>query len=62
MTQYQNYILSGDANAIRGSMDWSSLYVDEACPNPKDPYAVCESDPFYGEVVTGFAPAMAAKG
>ena len=61
MTQYQDYILSSEANAIQGSMDWSSLYVDTACPSDLDPYAICTSDPFYGQVVTDFVPAMAAK-
>ncbi|KAF6235215.1 hypothetical protein HO173_006409 [Letharia columbiana] len=61
MTQYQTYILSSEAEAIQGSMDWSSFYVDAACPSPSDPYAICASDPFYGQVVTDFAPSMAAK-
>ncbi len=61
MDQYQSYILSGEAQAIQGSMDWSSLYVDEACPSPLDPYAICASDTFYGQVVTDFVPSMTAK-
>lgn len=61
MDQYQTYILSSEADAIQGSMDWSSLYVDTACPLPTDPYAICTSDAYYGDVVTEFAPAMAAK-
>lgn len=61
MNQYQSYILSGEAQAIQGSMDWSSFYVDAACPSPLDPYAICASDPFYGQVVTDFVSAMAAK-
>ena len=61
MTQYQTYILSSEAEAIQGSMDWSSFYVDAACPDPSDPYAICASDPFYAQVVTDFAPSMAAK-
>lgn len=61
MNQYQTYILSSGAQAIQGSMDWSSFYVDAACPNPLDLYAICASDPFYGQVVTEFVPAMAAK-
>ncbi|KAL9074998.1 MAG: hypothetical protein Q9161_001929 [Pseudevernia consocians] len=62
MNQYQTYILSSEAQAIRGSMDWSGFYVDAACPSPSDPYAICASDPFYGQVVTEFVPSMAAKG
>ena len=61
MSQYQDYILSSEAQAIQGSMDWSSLYVDAACPSPLDPYAICVSDAFYGQVVTEFVPAMVAK-
>lgn len=62
MDEYQRYIL--DAPAIRGSMDWSSFYVgDEAgtCPGAKDPYAICASDAYYGEVVREFAKAMGEK-
>ena len=61
MAGYQAYILSGDAHALRGSMDWSAFYVDDACPDPADPYAICASDPWYGPVVTEFVAAMAAK-
>ena len=63
MNTYQQYILSADAQAIRGSMDWASLYVDATCPrpDPADPYAICASDPFYGEVVKDFVPAMGGK-
>ena len=63
MDKYQQYILSAEAQAIRGSMDWASLYVDATCPrtNPADPYAICASDPFYGEVVKDFAPLMGGK-
>ncbi|CAD6572759.1 MAG: hypothetical protein ASARMPREDX12_005433 [Alectoria sarmentosa] len=61
MSRYQNYILSSEAQAIQGSMDWSSFYVDAACPSPLDPYAICASDAFYRQVVTEFVPAMAGK-
>lgn len=63
MTDYQRYMLSsGDAQAIRGSMDWSSLYVDAGrCPGKEDPYAICASDAFYEQVVREFAKAMGAK-
>lgn len=65
MDQYQRYILSsGDAPAIRGSMDWSSFYVGDdasACPGKDDPYAICASDAFYGPVVREFAKAMGVK-
>ena len=63
MNTYQQYILSADARAIRGSMDWASFYVDAPCPrpDPADPYAVCAADGFYGVVVTDFVPAMNGK-
>lgn len=62
MTEYQQYILSsGDAPAIRGSMDWSSMYVRDECPGKEDPYAICEADAWYGEVVREFAVKMGEK-
>lgn len=65
MDQYQSYILSAEATAIRGSMDWSSLYVDgETCPEAGggDPYAICKGDAWWGEVVGAFVGAMGGKG
>lgn len=63
MNTYQTYLLSDEeAHAIRGSMDWSGFYVDKACPDVLDPYAICASDAWYGEVVRGFVGLMGGKG
>jgi len=38
MNSYQQYMLSSEA--FQGSLDWSSLNVDSACPVAGDPYAI----------------------
>jgi len=59
LCEYQDYILA--APAIQGSMPWTNLNIDCACPNKGDPYAVCASDEAYLKMVTQFVPKMQVK-
>ena len=63
METYEKFLVgSGAASAIGGVLLWSSDVMGGACPLDGDPFAICHSDPQFGDVVTGLMGSMAAKG
>lgn len=60
---YEDFLVrSGDASAIGGVLLWSSDVVGGACPLDGDPFAICQHDPQFGDLVTRFMGSMTAKG
>ena len=62
MKAYEEYMADAEeAFAIRGTLLWSCDVVGGQCPLSHDPYAICQGDGFYGDLVTGFMESMKGK-